>query len=59
MADKIQESLGGAVLRLLRPLARLLLKHGMPYGTFAELARKAYVDEGFDRDGDGLDDRQP
>ncbi len=48
MPDKLQESLGGAVLRLLRPLARLLLKHGMPYGTFAELARKAYVDEGFD-----------
>jgi hypothetical protein len=48
MQDKLQESLGGAVLRLLRPLVRLLLKHGMPYGTFAELARKAYVDEGFD-----------
>jgi hypothetical protein len=48
MPEKIQESLGSAVLRLLRPLARLLLKHGMPYGTFAELARKAYVEEGFD-----------
>lgn len=48
MLEKIQESLRSAVLRLLRPLARLLLKHGMPYGTFAELARKAYVDEAFD-----------
>ncbi len=48
MPDKLQDSLGSAILRLLRPLARLLLKHGMPYGTFAELARKAYVDEAFE-----------
>ena len=48
MPDKLQDSLGSAILRLLRPLARLLLKHGMPYGMFAELARKAYVDEAFE-----------
>jgi hypothetical protein len=48
MPENLQDSLGSAILRLLRPLARLLLKHGMPYGTFAELARKAYVEEGFD-----------
>jgi hypothetical protein len=27
----------------------VLLRHGMAYGTFAELARKAYVDEGFEQ----------
>lgn len=48
MSDTLQDSLSSAVLRLLRPLVRLLLKHGMPYGALAELARKAYVDEGFD-----------
>jgi hypothetical protein len=48
MTDKLQDSLSSAILRLLRPLARLLLKHGMAYGTFAELARKAFVEEGFD-----------
>jgi hypothetical protein len=48
MTDNLQDSLGNAILRLLRPLARVVLKHGMAYGTFAELARKAFVDEGFD-----------
>jgi len=48
MKDNLQDSLSSAILRLLRPLTRLLLKHGMPYGVFAELARKAYVEEGFD-----------
>ena len=48
MKDNLQDSLSSAILRLLRPLARLMLKHGMAYGTFAELARKAFVEEGFD-----------
>lgn len=48
MTDNVQDALSSAILRLLRPLARLLLKHGMPYGRFAELARKAFVDEGFE-----------
>ena len=33
-----------ATATLLRPLVRILLKHGVPYGAFAEIARKAYVD---------------
>lgn len=48
MAENLQESLSNALLRLLRPLARLILKHGMAYGTFAELARRAFVEEGFE-----------
>lgn len=48
MTQNVQQALGDAVLKLLRPLVRVLLKHGMAYGTFAELARKAYVDEGFE-----------
>ncbi|MEZ5502058.1 MAG: DUF6502 family protein [Halioglobus sp.] len=48
MPDSLQHALNNAILRLLRPLARLMLNHGMAYGTFAELARKAFVDEGFD-----------
>jgi len=47
MSDNIHKALRVAVLRLLRPLVRLLIRHGMAYGTFAELARKAYVEEGF------------
>lgn len=43
----IHQVLSHAVLRLLRPLARVLLSHGMAYGAFAELARRAFVEEGF------------
>ena len=48
MEQQLQQALGAAVLKLLKPLVRVLLKHGMAYGTFAELARKAYVDEGLE-----------
>jgi len=33
-----------AILRLLRPLIRILLRNGIPFGSFAELARWVYVD---------------
>lgn len=36
--------LSAAVLRLLRPLVRLLLRNGMPYGAFADLAKRVFVD---------------
>lgn len=48
MTQNIHQALGEAVLRLLRPLVRVLIKHGVAYGSFAELARKAYVEEGFE-----------
>lgn len=48
MTRSIHHALSVAVLQLLRPLVRLLIRHGMAYGTFAELARKAYVEEGLD-----------
>ena len=44
MTDDIKRTLNAAVLRLLRPLVRLLLHHGVPYETFADLARWVYVD---------------
>ena len=47
MKKTLNQALGAAVLKLLRPLVKVLLRHGMAYGTFAELARKAYVEEGF------------
>jgi len=49
MINEIHQALANAVLRLLRPLVAVLLNHGMAYGSFAELARKAYVDEAFRR----------
>jgi len=39
-----RDALFSAVLRLLRPLVRLLLNRGVPYSLFAEIARWAYVD---------------
>ncbi len=37
-------ALAGAVLVLLRPLVRLLLRYGIPYGAFADLAKRVYVE---------------
>lgn len=36
--------LSAAALRILRPLVRILLRHGVSYGTFADLAKWVYVD---------------
>jgi Family of unknown function (DUF6502) len=44
MTDDLKRTLHAAVLRLLRPLVRLLLHHSVPYETFADLARWVYVD---------------
>jgi len=33
-----------ALYRILRPLARLLLRNGIPYGEFSDLVKRAYVD---------------
>ncbi|MDH5541086.1 MAG: DUF6502 family protein [Rhizobacter sp.] len=41
---KLRQTLSIAVLHLLRPLVRVLLRHGMAYDEFSELARRAYVD---------------
>ncbi len=39
-----KSALGKAVVRMLRPLAKILLKYDVSYGEFAELAKRAYVD---------------
>ena len=44
MKKKLDKALSAAVLRLMRPLVRILLRNGMAYGNLAELVRKAYVD---------------
>lgn len=36
--------LSGSIIKLLRPLVRILLRNGMSYGTFSDLARWLYVD---------------
>lgn len=42
--DEIGGALLAAVLHLLKPLVRILLRHGVPHSTFSEVARWAYVE---------------
>lgn len=44
MDTRIGQALAAAVTTLLRPLVRLLLRNGIPFGTFSELAKRVYVD---------------
>lgn len=44
MEDRIVTAISGAITTLLRPLVRLLLRNGVPYRTFADLAKHVYVD---------------
>lgn len=40
----LRQALSDAVVHLLRPLVRVLLRHGLSCDEFAELARRTYVD---------------
>ena len=44
----IPEVVQSTVMRILKPLIRILLRNGVAYGTFADIARKIYVDMGFE-----------
>ncbi len=44
MSDKTSQALTVAILRVLRPLIRLLLRHGVSHRSFTELAKWVYVD---------------
>lgn len=44
MLDKTSQALTVAILRVLRPLIRMLLRHGVSYRTFTDLVKWVYVD---------------
>jgi len=44
MASSTHTALQAAILRLLKPLVRLLLRHGVSFGGFVELAKRVYVE---------------
>lgn len=48
MNENIQQTLSLAALSILRPLVRILLRNGVAFGSFAELAKKVYVDVAFE-----------
>lgn len=39
-----EQALTAALIRLLRPVVRILMRYGMPYDGFAELAKRTYID---------------
>lgn len=47
MASKTNKILTAAVVRVLRPLVRVLIRHEMSHAEFSELARHAYVKEAY------------
>lgn len=44
MIESDTKPLHRALARILRPLARLLLRNGVPFGEFSELVKQAYVE---------------
>ncbi len=44
METKIKQALFSAITKLLRPLVRILLRNGVPFRTFLDLAKWIYVD---------------
>ncbi len=44
MGDTIKTRLYGSVAKMLRPLIRILLRYGVSFGEFAEIARWLFVD---------------
>lgn len=43
MSQQNDQLLYRALLRIMRPLVRMLLRNGVPFGEFAECAKRAYV----------------
>lgn len=44
----VSEVIQTTIIRILKPLIKVLLRNGIAYGTFADIARKVYVDTGFE-----------
>ncbi len=53
MTDPNTHPLHKALFRILRPLARLLLRNGVPFGEFSELVKRAYVEAALEDVTDG------
>ena len=51
MEDDVKTRLGRAVIRILRPLLRVLIRHEVTVPDFTELVRQAYVDVAYEHFG--------
>ncbi len=47
MGTNLQSLLAAAVIRILRPIVRVLIRHELSHAEFSELARHAYVEEAY------------
>ena len=47
MSSELHKIMTLAVIRILRPVVRVLIKHEMSHAEFSELARRAYVQEAY------------
>lgn len=47
----LDRAISAAVIRVLHPLVRILLRNGIPYGAFADLAKSVYVEVAADEFG--------
>jgi hypothetical protein len=56
MTTPLNKALSAAILRLLKPLVRILLRNGVTYGAFADLAKRVFVDVA--REDFAVDDRK-
>src|SRR5215510_9788024 len=43
-ANNVTQALTAAAARLLKPLVKVLLRNGIPYRAFADIARQVYVE---------------
>ena len=44
MTEDLKKAISSAIVKLLRPLIKIVLRNNIPYGTFVELAKWVYVD---------------
>jgi len=44
MRENVTGAISAAVDRLIRPLVRILLRNGIPFGAFADIVKKVYVE---------------
>jgi Family of unknown function (DUF6502) len=47
METRLHNAIEAAIFRLLRPLVRLLLRHGISFGVMADVVKQVYVDVAF------------
>ena len=48
MTVQIEKELNAALRKILRPLAKILLRNGIAYGSFSEIARRVFVEVAFE-----------